>query len=186
MPAGIHRAGVLFNHIVELVVPWFYFAPQPAASIAAVLTIVFQLVLIVSGNLSWLNWLTVVLCIPLIDDRWWSWLPVTPVPVDPIHPIYRGIVYVAVGFVALMSVRPALNMLFEWLALGAAYFLFRQLVATPLAARAVTAAAVGAGAVLAAYALYQYAWELPQTRAAYRQDPEATLLEAGISAPPLL
>jgi hypothetical protein len=111
MPAAVHRTGVLFNHIVELVVPWFYFAPQPAASIAAILTIVFQLVLIVSGNLSWLNWLTVVLCIPLIDDRWWSWLPISPVTVEPIHPVYRGIVYVTVGLVALMSVRPALNMI---------------------------------------------------------------------------
>jgi len=111
MPASVHRTGVLFNHVVELAVPWFYFAPQPAASIAAALTIAFQLVLIVSGNLSWLNWLTVVLCIPLIDDRWWSWLPITPSAVEPMHPIYRAVVYAAVGLVALLSVRPALNMI---------------------------------------------------------------------------
>jgi len=111
MPASVHRTGVLFNHIVELAVPWFYVAPQPAASVAAVLTIAFQLVLIVSGNLSWLNWLTVVLCIPLIDDRWWSWLPITPSAVEPMHPFYRAVLYAAVGLVALLSVRPALNMI---------------------------------------------------------------------------
>ena len=46
------------------------FAPQPFASIAGVITIIFQGVLIVSGNLSWLNWLTVILAIPLISDKW--------------------------------------------------------------------------------------------------------------------
>jgi len=111
MPAGIHRAGVFFNHVAELAVPWFYVAPQPAASIAAVLTILFQLTLIVSGNLSWLNWLTVVLCIPLIDDRWWSWLPITPVALEPTSAVYRGVLYAVAAAVAVMSVRPVLNML---------------------------------------------------------------------------
>ena len=60
----------------KLVVPFAYFAPQPFASIAGIMTIVFQVVLIVRGNLSWLNWLTLVLCIPLISDRWLAWLPV--------------------------------------------------------------------------------------------------------------
>src|SRR3954454_21201051 len=55
LPHGVHRAGVVFNHVVELGVPFLYFAPQPVAGIAAFITIVFQLVLIVSGNLSWLN-----------------------------------------------------------------------------------------------------------------------------------
>src|SRR5205807_10213216 len=77
LPAGVHRAGVVFNHVAELGVPFLYFAPQPVAGIAGLITIAFQLTLIVSGNLSWLNWLTVVLCIPTLDDRWWSWLPLT-------------------------------------------------------------------------------------------------------------
>jgi len=40
------------------------FAPQPVAGSRGSSTIAFQGVLIVSGNLSWLNWLTLVLCIP--------------------------------------------------------------------------------------------------------------------------
>src|SRR5439155_9713596 len=69
LPAGVHRAGVVFNHVAELGVPFAYFAPQPIAAVAGLLTIIFQLVLIVSGNLSWLNWITVVLCVPTLDDR---------------------------------------------------------------------------------------------------------------------
>ena len=78
MPHSVHAAGVVFNHIAEVIVPFAYFAPQPFASIAGIITILFQGVLIVSGNLSWLNWLTVVLCIPLISDKWLAWLPVHP------------------------------------------------------------------------------------------------------------
>ena len=78
MPHGVHTAGVAINHFVEVLVPFAYFLPQPFASVAGVLTILFQLVLIVSGNLSWLNWLTLVLCVPLLSDRWLTWLPVHP------------------------------------------------------------------------------------------------------------
>src|SRR5437588_5191967 len=54
-PVWAHQAGVLFNHFVELVVPFAYFAPQPFCGIAGLLTIVFQAILMLSGNLSWLN-----------------------------------------------------------------------------------------------------------------------------------
>ncbi len=113
MPAAVHRAGVAFNHFVELIVPWFYFVPQPYSSLAAVLTVVFQLVLVVSGNLSWLNWLTIVICIPLIEDRWLAWLPISPVVAGApaVDPIYRAVVYVAAGLVAVLSIQPVINML---------------------------------------------------------------------------
>lgn len=80
--------------------------------------------------------------------------------------------------------RSALNMLWEWVGLGAAWLVFRQTISRAVLARAVVAAAVGGGVLLSLYALYQYGWELPQTRAEYRQDPEGMLRMAGISAPP--
>ena len=49
--------------------PFGYFLPQPIASIAALVTIVFQVTIFASGNLSWLNLLTMVLAIPALDDR---------------------------------------------------------------------------------------------------------------------
>src|SRR5258705_1554917 len=45
LPSSVHRAGVIFNHVAELGVPFAYFAPQPIASIAGLITILFQLVL---------------------------------------------------------------------------------------------------------------------------------------------
>jgi hypothetical protein len=111
LPGSVHRFGVGFNHFAELVVPFGYFLPQPYAGIAGLITIVFQLVLIVSGNLSWLNWLTVVLCIPVLDDRFWSWLPVHAPAALTASGAYRltlGIVGVGTAF---LSIGPALNMI---------------------------------------------------------------------------
>ena len=111
MPHGIHAAGVVINHVVEVLVPFAYFAPQPIAAIAGVITILFQGVLIASGNLSWLNWLTLVLCIPLLHNRWLSWLPVHP-PADlAAAPVYQMTLYVVAAGVALLSIGPVLNML---------------------------------------------------------------------------
>jgi len=110
MPASVHRAGVVFNHVAELGVPFAYFAPQPIAGIAGLVTIVFQLVLIVSGNLSWLNWITIVLCIPTLDDRWFAWLPVSVPALQEPELAQRLLVYGAVALVALLSIAPVRNM----------------------------------------------------------------------------
>jgi hypothetical protein len=111
MPAGVHRAGVVFNHIAELGVPFLYFAPQPVAGIAGLITIAFQLTLIASGNLSWLNWLTVVLCIPTLDDRWWSWLPVTAPALAAPSSAQQIATYAIAALVGVMSIQPIVNML---------------------------------------------------------------------------
>jgi hypothetical protein len=111
MPAAVHHGGGVFNHLAELVIPFGYFAPQPIAATAGVVTIVFQLVLIVSGNLSWLNWLTIVLAIPTLNDRWLSWLPVTAPALREASVIHRASVYVLAVGVGIMSIPPVLNML---------------------------------------------------------------------------
>jgi Lipase maturation factor len=112
LPPDVHRAGVIFNHVTELVVPFGYFLLQPFAAVAGLITVVFQLGLIVSGNLSWLNWLTVVLCIPTLDDRWWSWLPVhPPVPLVPASDLSQKTMNLVAAGTAVLSLGPALNML---------------------------------------------------------------------------
>ena len=111
LPEAVHKGGVAFNHFVELLVPFGYFAPQPIATVAGLLTIAFQGVLIVSGNLSWLNWLTVTLCIPTLDDRFLSWLPLSPPLLHEPSLVHRGAIYALAAVVAVLSVAPTLNML---------------------------------------------------------------------------
>jgi Lipase maturation factor len=111
LPRRVLHGGVVFNHVVELIVPFGYFLPQPFAGIAGLITIVFQLTLIVSGNLSWLNWLTLVLAVTTLDDRFLSWLPVQMPALHPPAAAQRIAVYVLAGLVAVLSIPPILNML---------------------------------------------------------------------------
>ena len=68
LPKPLHRVEVLGNHFAQLVVPFFLFAPQPAASVAAGIVIATQLWLVASGNFAWLNWIAIVLAFSAVSD----------------------------------------------------------------------------------------------------------------------
>ncbi len=72
MPPWFHYGGALFNHFVELIVPFGYFGPKTVRRCAGLITMFFQMILISSGNLSWLNWVTLVMCIACFDDEFFS------------------------------------------------------------------------------------------------------------------
>jgi hypothetical protein len=67
-PHAFGTAGVLFNHLTELVMPWLLLLGRQATRVAGVCFVLFQLSLIVSGNLSFLNWLTIVPALACFDD----------------------------------------------------------------------------------------------------------------------
>jgi hypothetical protein len=68
LPHAAHAVGVVFNHIVEVVAPWFVFGPRKLRVIAGAMMAAFQGVLILSGNLAFLNWLTLVPILACFDD----------------------------------------------------------------------------------------------------------------------
>ena len=108
-PHWFNKTGVLFNHFSELIVPFFYFLPQPFAGIAGLITIVFQLSIIVSGNLSWLNWLTLVLAFSTIDQRFLAVYLNTPALRPSVSFQFVNIT-VAIAVIA-MSIPVVVNML---------------------------------------------------------------------------
>lgn len=67
-PRWFHVLGVAVNHAVELLAPLFAFGPRLARHVAGSAFVAFQLFLIVSGNLAFLNWLTIVPAIACFDD----------------------------------------------------------------------------------------------------------------------
>jgi hypothetical protein len=67
-PPWFHRGGVLFNHLVELCAPFLVLGPRRARQLGGALIATFQVMLIASGNLSFLNWLTLAICIACFDD----------------------------------------------------------------------------------------------------------------------
>ncbi|HEU0037078.1 MAG TPA: lipase maturation factor family protein [Kofleriaceae bacterium] len=68
LPHVVLASGVVYNHIVEVVLPWFVFGPRAVRLVAGILMAAFQVVLIASGNLAFLNWLTLVPILALLDD----------------------------------------------------------------------------------------------------------------------
>ena len=78
-PLWFHKFEVLWNHFVELIVPWFSFGPRMARHIAGVLLVTFQIFLIISGNLSFLNYLTIIPFLACFDDSFLARL--LPVPI---------------------------------------------------------------------------------------------------------
>lgn len=112
LPKWFHRFSALYSHFVQVVAPVALFAPQPVASIAGVVLISQQLILIVSGNYAWLNWLTVVLGFSAFDDRAWRLVLPLSAPALGARPLGFDIVLWALGAATvLMSVRPALNLI---------------------------------------------------------------------------
>lgn len=69
MPKAIHRFGTFWNHFVELIVPFFIFGPRRwTRNLSGAILVSFQILLILSGNLSFLNWLTITATIACFDD----------------------------------------------------------------------------------------------------------------------
>ena len=68
-PLWFHKLGTAFNHVVEVAAPFGVFGPRRLRLVCGALIIVFQLILIASGNLSFLNWLTLVIALACFDDQ---------------------------------------------------------------------------------------------------------------------
>jgi hypothetical protein len=119
LPKGALRIGVGFNHLAELIAPWFVFWPRFARHIGGTIIILFQVLLILSGNLSFLNWLTIIPALACFDDGLWSKILPRPfvrraalaaagaVPSRPM----RVTAWVVTSLVAILSIQPIANML---------------------------------------------------------------------------
>lgn len=104
-PKIIHRLGVGFSHLVQLIVPFGIFLPQPVAGICGGLIILHQLLLIISGNYSWLNWLTIVLAFLCIPDFSSGSLTLTA-------PQWFQGLQIMIGILAMgLSIEPAKNLI---------------------------------------------------------------------------
>jgi hypothetical protein len=123
LPTPLHRVEVLANHAAQLVVPWFLFAPEPLATGAAVIIVVTQSWLVLSGNFSWLNFLTIALGLSAVDGS----LLADLLPVDAPSglgdtPLWFDVVVVAVtALVLVLSWWPVRNMLSPRQAMNASF-----------------------------------------------------------------
>ena len=91
-------------------VPWLLFLPQPIASGAALVIVVTQTWLVLSGNFSWLNFITIALALAAFDDSAYRLvLPLAHGPAD--LPLWHAaVVLLVTGLILALSYRPARNL----------------------------------------------------------------------------
>lgn len=118
-PHWFQKFGVLWNFFIELVTPWFSFWPRACRRVAGVLLISFQVTIICTGNLAFLNWLTIVPFLACFDDgflrrvlpkalvRWGDAAAAEPEP----HMGYLAASALVVALVAWLSIAPVANLL---------------------------------------------------------------------------
>ena len=109
LPEWIHRGSVLLTHFVELIVPWGFLVPfWRISSLAALITIGFQGIIILSGNLAWLNYLSIVLCLSCFSDRFFRVKKDTHLELSNQRKL---LIYSLAIFVAWRSYYPVANMI---------------------------------------------------------------------------
>ncbi|MGW0050324.1 lipase maturation factor family protein [Nocardia cyriacigeorgica] len=111
LPKPVHRLEVLGNHVAQLIVPFGLLCPQPIATVSAVIIIVTQLWLMVSGNFAWLNLLTITLATLALDGRLLNAiLPIEPAAA-PDGPLWFTVLVTAVAVLMIaLSWAPVRNM----------------------------------------------------------------------------
>ncbi|HTP34663.1 MAG TPA: lipase maturation factor family protein, partial [Candidatus Acidoferrales bacterium] len=68
LPGWFQRATTLLVFVVELVVPFLFLMPRRLRVIGAWITIGFQVLILLTGNYAYFNWLTIALCLWLFIE----------------------------------------------------------------------------------------------------------------------
>ena len=91
LPVWFQKASTLFVFAVELGVPFLFFAPRRIRHVAAWLTIALQVLILLTGNYTFFNYLAIGLCM---------WLFIEP---DPLYRAWRGVTIPVASLVGLLS-----------------------------------------------------------------------------------
>ncbi|MGH9151987.1 MAG: lipase maturation factor family protein [Acidimicrobiales bacterium] len=111
LPGWFHRVEVAANHVAQLVAPLGLLAPQPVAGAAGAVIVATQGWLLLSGNFSWLNVVTIALAAAAFDDAMLDGLVPADAPTLAAPPgWHQGLVVAVALLVAVLSRRPVRNM----------------------------------------------------------------------------
>lgn len=69
LPGWFHKLSTGLMLVVELMLPLLYFAPKRARIFVAIITVMFQSIVALTGNYTFFNFLVIILCLLLIDDK---------------------------------------------------------------------------------------------------------------------
>jgi hypothetical protein len=114
VPKRVHRLEVLGNYAAQLVAPVLLLLPQPIAGVGAIIIIVTQAFLVLSGNYAWLNLVTMVIAASALPDSFvQAFISGLATPRDVGEPPgwFVAGVLVLVGFVLALSYWPVRNLI---------------------------------------------------------------------------
>ena len=72
LPSWFDKISLVITYLCELVLPLFIFFPRRFRRLSCIGLIIFQISIILTGNYGFFNILTIILCITLADDLWFS------------------------------------------------------------------------------------------------------------------
>lgn len=76
LPVWFQQASCAVMFFIELAVPLLFFAPRRLRFFAGAATALLQVLILLTGNYTFFNWLALLLCVPLLDDQALRrWLP---------------------------------------------------------------------------------------------------------------
>ncbi|HYQ72797.1 MAG TPA: lipase maturation factor family protein [Gammaproteobacteria bacterium] len=112
LPEWLLRVGTAGTLVVELLVPFMMFMPRRWRFVAAWITILWQVLIILTSNHNWFNFLTIALCLFLFDDRalqrvlpgfLWNRLDWPTLPVPHTHILSRSALGLLAGLILVVS-----------------------------------------------------------------------------------
>jgi predicted DCC family thiol-disulfide oxidoreductase YuxK len=71
LPGLVHRASCLIMFVTELAVPFLIFAPRRLRHLGCAALVALQVLIAATGNYTFFNLLTILLCVTLVDDSLW-------------------------------------------------------------------------------------------------------------------
>jgi lipase maturation factor 1 len=76
LPATVLTLLTFLLFVIELAVPFLIFCGRKPRLVAASLFVLLQIIILLTGNYTFFNWLTILLCLPLLDDAaLQKWIP---------------------------------------------------------------------------------------------------------------
>jgi len=112
-PLWFQKMSTAFVFGAELGLPLLMFGPRRLKQIAALGTILLQILIILTGNYTFFNYLAIALCLFLLDDALLSFLKRTAQPRKPVR-ANRTVSIVLVAFVLVISLTQLLGMFNFW------------------------------------------------------------------------
>lgn len=111
LPKWIQRFSIVINHYVELIAPFGMFGPQMIRYIAGISTILFQLTIFAGGNYSWLNVISIVICISCFDDHFFHFIASPTLPTVTAAPEWMGATILLLSLlIVFLSYQPLMNL----------------------------------------------------------------------------